>query len=78
GWKLKKIHALHDLISDAVEYNSAFESFRQLCERVSGYYFIDRYPPLFPSELTCKDIEEDIKEAKELIQILFSEEELNV
>ncbi|MEW6201787.1 MAG: HEPN domain-containing protein [bacterium] len=45
GWKLKKIHALHDLLSDAVIYNSELESFRKLCERVSGYYFVDRYPP---------------------------------
>ncbi len=77
GWRLKKIHALHDLLSDAVIYNPVLESFRKLCEQTSGYYFADRYPPLVPTELTCEDIEENMKEAKKLIQTLFPEEELD-
>lgn len=39
GWKLKKIHALYTLLDDALKYNASLESFRGLCERVSGYYF---------------------------------------
>ena len=74
GWKLRKIHALHDLLTEAVIYNSAFESFRKLCEHVSGYYFADRYPPLIPSELTCKDIESDREVAKQFIRMMFPEE----
>lgn len=77
GWKLKKIHVLHDLLSDAVAYNSSLESFRSLCERVLGYYFIDRYPLLVPSELTCKDVEKDMEAAKRFIQMMFPEEKLN-
>ena len=77
GWKLKKIHTLHDLLNDATTYHSALGAFRKLCERVSGYYFIDRYPPLVPSGLTCEDIETDIEEAKKLIQTLFPTEKLN-
>lgn len=57
GWKLRKIHALHDLLSDAVSYKPELERFRNLCERVSGYYFAERYPPLVDSELKCDDIE---------------------
>jgi len=71
GWKLRKIHALHDLLSDAVVYNSALEQFRKLCERVSGYYFTERYPHLVETALTCNDIKKDVKEAKEFIQFLF-------
>jgi len=77
GWKLKKIHALHDLLSDAITYNQSLEAFRDLCERVSGYYFADRYPPLGVLELTCEDVENDLKDAKNLIRILFPEETLN-
>jgi len=76
GWKLRKIHALHDLLSDAVTYNPSLDRFRKLCERVSGYYFAERYPPLVPSELTCEDIERDIKEAEELIKAMFESEEV--
>ncbi len=77
GWKLRKIHALHDLLSDGVAYNPALESFRKLCESVSGYYFADRYPPLIPLELTCKDIERDLKEAERFVKTMFPEESVN-
>ena len=72
------IHALHDLITDAIKYNQSLEAFRELCEKVSGYYFVDRYPLSSAiAELTCEDIENDLKGAKKLIGILFPEENLN-
>jgi len=77
GWKLKKIHELDALLDDAVEFNSNLTSFYPLCERVSGYYFTERYPMLIEKGLTCEDIERDIKEAKEFIRTMFPEEKLN-
>ena len=71
GWKLRKIHALHDLLSDAIVYNPSLEPFRKLCERVSGYYFADRYPPMISVELNCEDIEKDVEEAKRFIEAMF-------
>ena len=73
GWRLRKIHALHDLLSDAIVYNPKLADFRGLCERVSGYYFAQRYPPLILPGLTCDDIREDIKEARKLIKALSGE-----
>lgn len=75
-WKLKKIHALHDLLSDSAVYKPTLEIFRKLCERVSGYYFADRYPPLGISELICEDIEKDLEEAEKFILTMFPEEKL--
>lgn len=44
----------------------------------SGYYFVDRYPLSSAiAELTCEDIENDLKDAKKLIRILFPEENIN-
>jgi len=77
GWKLKKIHTLHTLLKDAVAYKPELETFRQLCQKVSGYYVIDRYPLFAASGLDCKDIEEDLEESKELVKSLFPEEDLN-
>src|SRR3989338_2927972 len=77
GWSLKKIHALHDLLSDAVTYQPALETFRGLCERISGYYIAERYPPLVPSELTCADVERDREQARQLIQAMLPEERLD-
>ncbi len=71
-WKLKKIHACHDLLTDAVVYDPTLEVFRRLCERISGYYIADRYPLLFSSGLTCKDIEADVPQANRLVKALFS------
>lgn len=76
SWKLKKIHELHYLLSDAVRYDPALEVFRKLCESVSGYYIADRYPFLVHSELTCEDIQKHLEEAKKLIQTVFPEEVL--
>jgi HEPN domain-containing protein len=73
GWKLKKIHELDALLDEAVRHDPKLESFRDLCERVSGYYFAHRYPLLIPSGLTCDDIQEDIKEARKLIEALSGE-----
>jgi len=77
GWKLRKIHALHDLLSDAVFYSPSLESFRKLCEGVSGYYFADRYPPLIPSELTCQDVEKDMQDAEKFVKTMFPDEDIN-
>lgn len=70
---MKKIHRLDTLLDDAIKYNPTLESFRKLCERVSGYYLTERYPKLIPSELTTADIEKDVKEAHDLIEALFGE-----
>jgi HEPN domain-containing protein len=77
GWKLRKIQALHDLLSDAVTHNPALESSRELCEKVSGYYTADRYPLFAMSGLTCTAVEKDMEEAKKFIKTMFPEEEKN-
>ncbi len=73
GWKLKKIHELDALLDIAVKYDPSLEIFRDLCERVSGYYFSERYPALIDTELTIEDLEKDIKQAKMFIEKLFGE-----
>jgi HEPN domain-containing protein len=72
-WELKKIHELDALLDEAVKYDLNLESFRDLCERVSEYYFMERYPALVDTGLTCEDIEKDIDEARKLIKALSSE-----
>jgi len=77
GWKLKKIHTLHSLLKEAVVYKPELESFRQLCQKVSGYYVIDRYPLFTDSGLTLEDIQKDLMEAEKFILALFPEEKLD-
>jgi HEPN domain-containing protein len=75
GWALKKIHTLYTLLDEAVKYNPSLEAFRELCERVSSYYFTERYPSLTSEELSCEEIKKNLKEAKEFIKVMFGEEE---
>jgi HEPN domain-containing protein len=44
GWKLKRIHDLEVLLNDALKFEKAFEKYRSLCQKITGYYIIDRYP----------------------------------
>ncbi len=76
GWRLRKIHELDALLDDAVKYHPDLKGFYDLCERVTGYYFVDRYPPLGAAELASQDIEKDMEEAKEFIRAMFGGEEL--
>lgn len=59
---------------DATQYNPELEKFRELCERVSGYYMVDQYPLFVDLELTSEEIKEDLEEAKEFIQMMFLNE----
>jgi len=77
GWRLRKIHELDALLDDAVKHDPNLEKYRDLCERVSGYYFADRYPPLGVLELTCVDIKKDLKEVKKFVKALFPDEKLD-
>jgi HEPN domain-containing protein len=76
GWKLKKIHELDALLDDAVKYNPNLKVFYELCDRVAGYYFADRYPPFVAEEIACEDIEKDMEEAKKFVMTMFPEEEI--
>lgn len=71
GWKLKKIHELDALLDYAVEFEPGLERFMDLCEKLSGYYFTERYPILVPSGLTTPEIADDKSMAKELVCELF-------
>jgi len=76
GWKLRKIHELDTLLDYAVEFDVGLEGFRELCERVTGYYYTERYPMIVPSELTTEDIKKDKAEAERFAKCLFSKEVL--
>lgn len=70
GWKLRKVHDLDSLLNFAVEFAPSLEVFRGLCERVTGYYYTERYPMIVPSELTTDDILKDKGDAEKFIEHL--------
>ncbi len=76
GWRLRKIHELDALLDDAERYKSQLENFRDLCERVSGYYFAERYPPLGELDLRAEDVKKGLIEAKKFVKVMFPLEKL--
>lgn len=75
-WKLRRIHELDALLDEAVKHNPDLAGFRDLCERVSGYYFAERYPPLGTLDLDSEDLKEDLKEARSFVKTMFPGEKL--
>jgi len=76
-WKLRKIHELDALLDEAAKHQPDLEIFRDLCERASGYYFAERYPPLGCSDLTTEDVKRDVKEARKFVKAMFPDEKLS-
>lgn len=75
-WRLRKVHELDALLDEAAKYKPELESFRDLCERVSGYYFAERYPPLGTLDLTSEDLKRDLEEARSFVKAMFPRERL--
>lgn len=69
GWKLRKIHDVEALLDEAVAGNAALEIFRVLCQQVSGYYLIERYPGVVEGP-SHADIVVAAQQAAELLQAL--------
>jgi len=76
NWKLRKIHELDALLDEASKFQQDLETYRDLCERVSGYYMAERYPPLSDFELSVADIRRDLNEAREFVKLMFPKERL--
>lgn len=70
GWKLKRIHDLEVLLNDALKYEKTLEKSRSLCQKITGYYVIDRYPLPSAPTLTREEVQESLVKAEELIQRL--------
>ncbi|MEW6003544.1 MAG: HEPN domain-containing protein [Nitrospirota bacterium] len=72
GWKLKRIHDLEELLDEATKHNPKFETFRKTCQKVTGYYLIDRYP--FVTEAPpLKEIQTALREGEKIAKFILKE-----
>lgn len=67
GWKLRRIHSLDALLDDAVSYDSDLESYRSICQRISAFYLIERYPMTLDARITRQDVQESIDRVRGLV-----------
>jgi HEPN domain-containing protein len=72
GWQLQKIHDLEPLLNEALAYDNSFEPYRTVLQKITGFYFVERYPFTLDAGLTLEDIREAINEVKPFIDSLRS------
>lgn len=73
GWQLKRIHDLEPLLNEALKHDSSFEQYREVLQRISGFYFIERYPLILDAGLTEEDIREAFVQVHGLIDSIRSQ-----
>jgi HEPN domain-containing protein len=71
GWKLKRIHDLEVLLNDALKFEKTLEKYRNLCQKITGYYMIDRYPLPAAPTLTKEEVQDSVAEAEQFMQRLI-------
>lgn len=76
GWGLRKTHELDRLLDACLDYTPALDRFRPLCERVSTYYVVERYPGVVGTGPDADEVRRDLENAASLIVALFRDEAL--
>jgi HEPN domain-containing protein/predicted nucleotidyltransferase len=76
GWQLRKTHELDVLLDAASAYYQPLSAFRPLCERVSAYYLVDRYPGTTEEGPDADQLRQELDEARRLVLALFPDEHL--
>lgn len=77
GWGLRKTHELDRLLDASIEYAPELAKFRPLCERVSTYYVVERYPGVVGGGPDADQLQHDLQEAGALVGALFPDEQLD-
>lgn len=67
GWQLKRVHDLELLLNDASKYESTLEEFRDLCQKITDYHLLNRYPLPTSITLTTRQVQSSIAQARKFI-----------
>lgn len=73
GWELERSHDLEALLNEALVHAPSLEQFRSVCQKITGFYFVERYPFVAESGLTEGDVRDALERVKSLIQKLRAE-----
>lgn len=69
-WKLKKIHDLELLVTEAMFFNDEFQKYLDLGRKLTAFYYEERYPPGPITYYSKEEIEEILEIADEIIKEL--------
>lgn len=67
GWRHKRTHDLEPLLNEMLMFDSTVEEYRAVCQKISGFYFIERYPLYGQVELTQDDVKGCLPQVKSLL-----------
>jgi HEPN domain-containing protein/predicted nucleotidyltransferase len=70
GWHLQRIHSLETLLDDALAYDASLEEYREVCKKITEFYFAERYPSAGGAELTEETVRDALEQANGLIERL--------
>ena len=70
GWELQRIHDLETLLNAALAYDPSLEPFRSACQKITGFYLVERYPFVVESGLTEEDVRTSLIQVEVLIEKL--------
>jgi HEPN domain-containing protein len=73
GWELERIHDLEALLNAALTFDPSLEPFRSACQKITGFYFVERYPFIVDAGLTEEDIRSSMAQVEPLIEKLRTE-----
>lgn len=67
GWRLEKVHDLIKLLEEATKFNKSFIRFIKPMRKITNFYFESRYPVGYEVEYTIQELNEAIKQTKDMI-----------
>jgi HEPN domain-containing protein len=73
GWQLARIHDLEALLNQVLTYDSSVEQFRPACQKITGFYMIERYPFTIEATVTEDDVRQSWEQVNRLIERLRRE-----
>lgn len=73
GWQLQRIHDLEPLLNEVLAFDGSLERYRPILQKITGFYFIERYPFVLDSGLTEDDIQQALTQVQGLVETIRSQ-----
>jgi HEPN domain-containing protein len=72
GWKLRKIHDIETLLSEAIRFDKYLEDYLDFGRKLTAFYYGERYPVGPYTSCSKAEAEEMLEIAEELIEKLIA------
>lgn len=70
GWQLQRIHDLEPMLNEALAHDGSLEQYRSALQKITGFYFVERYPFILDAGLTEDDIQQSLTQVKGLVDTI--------